>query len=77
MSDSFELNLFFKMVAATKSKHPNWRYGQVLFNVLSSYHPDAAEKIRSTKADPFYARHNQDPHITKFLEYINTLPETN
>lgn len=33
--------------------HPNWRWGQALFNALHGMHPELADLIRGTSADPF------------------------
>lgn len=39
--------------AATK-QHPDWRYGQVAFNVLFEMRPDLSKQIRGNYLDPFY-----------------------
>lgn len=41
-------------VDRTNTRHPEWRYGQTLFNVLHVHRPDLSEKVRGTKIDPFY-----------------------
>lgn len=34
--------------------HPDWRWGQALFNALRMMDPPLAEQIRGTTADPFH-----------------------
>ncbi len=47
-------NLVSLLVAGVASKPKEWRYGQYYFNALHNVHPDLANKIRTTPADPFY-----------------------
>lgn len=35
-------------------KHPEWRYGQCMFNALHYMAPDIADIVRATKDDPFH-----------------------
>lgn len=37
-----------------ESRPTSWRKGQAAFNYLCSAHPQLAERIRGTEADPFY-----------------------
>lgn len=56
-------------VDRTRKRHPDLRYGQVLFNVLYEHAPDLADKIRGKEEDPFHATRN-DPRIAKFLMWL-------
>lgn len=49
--------------ATTKTAHPEWRWGQTLFNVLRDVRPELAEHVRGTELDPFY----RDSVAPKFL----------
>ena len=49
-----------------KGTETDWRYGQVLFNVLSSVRRDIAELVRGTQYDPF----NHDDVLEDILKYI-------
>ena len=44
-----------QLIARAMRENPSWRYGQVLFNVLYENDPVAADSIRATNIDPFYA----------------------
>lgn len=35
-------------------KYPAWRRGQALFNALYEVHPELADRVRMTEADPFF-----------------------
>ena len=50
----------------TNGKPSEQRRGQWLFNVLSEYDPDLANKIRNTECDPFY----DDAKIEKLFTYL-------
>lgn len=47
---------FCRTVGARQAQHPDWRYGQTVFNVLYFDHfdPQFADEIRGTSLDPFY-----------------------
>ena len=38
---------------SAETDYPDWRKGQVAFNVLCSIRPDLAERVRGTHRDPF------------------------
>ena len=64
------LKEYFDRVAEECSKHPYYRVGQAMFNVLLDMEPELAEEIRGSDADPFYASVARDPRVTKFREAI-------
>ena len=45
---------FNRAVDIAQERHPEWRYGQTLFNVLYEHEPILADLIRSGPHDPFY-----------------------
>lgn len=47
--------------------HPEWRWGQTLFNVTSNLYPDLANKVQGTMYDPF----NQDSRADGFLDWVD------
>lgn len=49
-----DLAEYYKRVASECTRHPTWRYGQVLFNTLYSMDPDLANRIRGGPDDPFH-----------------------
>ena len=63
-----DINKYVLAVYANMIKHPQWRYGQALFNTLYQMDQKKAEQIRATKLDPFYA---QESEIS--LEYWTTI----
>lgn len=48
------INEYYSAVNAALNAHPEWRYGQTLFNVLHSLYPELSEQIRGADIDPFY-----------------------
>lgn len=57
---------FFALVRSCKKQYPEWRMGQLYFNVLYRMNPMLAEEVRCTEADPFY----QDEKLPAFFDYI-------
>lgn len=57
------------------SEHPDWRWGQALFNALYTLDPVLANQIRGTAADPF----NDVIRAPEFMEAVmrgaNSRPE--
>lgn len=51
----------------SQGQHPEWRRGQVFFNVLSELHPHLAHEVRGSLRDPF----NDDGRIPKFLDWLH------
>lgn len=49
--------------------HPEWRWGQTLFNVLHTVRPDLSERVRGTLFDPFYSMGN-GPKVGKFFTFV-------
>jgi len=47
-----DASILYEKLKKKSTEHQ--RYGQVYFNLLDSHRPDIAEKIRSTKLDPFF-----------------------
>lgn len=46
--------LFCTAFVQAMTDHPHWRRGQALFNTLNEVHPDLAEALRCSTANPFY-----------------------
>jgi hypothetical protein len=66
MSDIFTFDQFVagfnaRYYSLTQSEIGDWRYGQLLFNILCTYRPDISEKLRATPLDPFF-RDAKDVH---------------
>lgn len=64
------LKEYLDRVVEECDKHPYYRVGQAMFNVLRAMEPELAEEIRSSDADPFYATTKADPRVVKFSEAI-------
>lgn len=47
-------NELLTLVETTQKEHPQWRYGQTMFNVLTTFAPGIAEIIRGSEIDMFY-----------------------
>lgn len=60
------LEHFMQRVAEVSAMRPEWRYGQVLFNVLEEQNKTLAEEIRGSPADPFHAESPDDNRVTRF-----------
>ena len=47
---------FCRHVGARQAQHPEWRYGQTIFNALYFDHfdPEFADEIRGSDLDPFH-----------------------
>ena len=63
---SAEFQRLIKSSAILKTQANRWRFGQVLFNILSEINPELANEIRGTKNDPF-AVDNNIPAFFNFL----------
>ena len=68
--DSFNLcySEYVILVLREMKQHPEYRYGQALFNVLYGYKMDWAEEIRGTDLDPFY--YSEGQIILNFTKYL-------
>lgn len=42
-------------IVAQHIAHPEWRYGQLVFNAVHDLRPDIADRLRGGDLDPFYA----------------------
>jgi len=60
---------YFDMVDSELLKHPNWRYGQALFNVLYALYPDLANELRGLDIDPFY----MEDDFSEYYRWLDTL----
>lgn len=54
-------------IRKTKNTNPEWREGQVYFNVLEVYLPELAAQVRGTDLDPFY----NDDRLDAFREWVS------
>lgn len=50
----------------TLSNHPEWRWGQAVFNVMYDIFPSVANQIRGKSIDMFY----KDENVEKFKELM-------
>lgn len=55
---------FYKIYNKNRSKFPQQRDGQFIFNLMNDLKPDLANRYRGTSIDPFY----NDDNIVPFLE---------
>jgi hypothetical protein len=62
--------LLLKIVNEEKKLHPQWRYGQALFNTLNTYYPFFAERIRGTYIDPYHIKGNKNTKKIKKIKKI-------
>jgi|SaaInlStandDraft_6_1057023.scaffolds.fasta_scaffold99728_1 hypothetical protein len=59
---------YLEQVSKSIPAHPEWRYGQTLFNVLYDMDPELGNKVRATRLDPYYA--NEDDVLSEFIEWV-------
>lgn len=58
---------FENLVRATHQSKPEWRYGQVYYNLLSYHRPDVASQIQGTLMDPFHKK-EVSPYTISFVK---------
>lgn len=63
---------YLESVIIGSVQYKSWRVGQVAFNMLSSYRPDIAERLRGGPHDPFYVDHLPHGHdrLAVFLAHV-------
>ena len=64
-------NLYNKYRQACEQKTnelPNWRKGQVAFNVLVGFDSELADSIHGTELDPFYKDDNEE--LKDFWDHV-------
>lgn len=73
MSDETKVSRDFLVgcVADMLSAHPDWRYGQTVFNVANTLLPDCTERLRGSPLDPFYS----DAMADAFLDALFAIHE--
>lgn len=68
----FDYDRFDETIKQYTKDNPNQRKGQIVFNVMYTMYPDAANLFRGTELDPFY----NDKKIAKFtfecIKFVNT-----
>ena len=67
------LQEYLDAVLVAQRFQPEWRYGQILYNVLSEYRPDLAKQVDGTSLDPFYLAADQTtPFILWLIDNLDT-----
>jgi hypothetical protein len=61
--------IIWKEVHETKAIHPEWRMGQLVFNVTFDLYPETANVLRGSPIDCF---HNND-NVEHFLRVVDLL----
>lgn len=62
---------FYHLISEAKQmrdNHPDWRYGQCMFNALYLIAPDIANIVRTTKAYPFHDDTRINAMIQRFFK---------
>jgi hypothetical protein len=59
---------YLKQVRIAELKHPEWRHGQAMFNVLYDMNPRLADRIRGTDLDPFHKKEGAE--LIPFWSFI-------
>lgn len=49
-----EYERFTEALATASREHPQWRYGQAVFNTLLGFRRDLADRLDGSRLDPFY-----------------------
>lgn len=60
------------LAQAARKEHPQWRWGQAVWNVAVHYWPKQVEQFRATELDPF---HNDD-RVSEFISALQKLDWT-
>ena len=68
----FSMPFYIQEVEKEKARHPEWRYGQTLFNVLDERWTIIASEIRATDLDPFYFEEQENARLDRFLDYVRS-----
>ena len=63
-----ELKEYFIKVDDAKFRNPDWRLGQVYFNVLTGWYADIADELRGGDFDPFFDNSKIDKFINEITE---------
>lgn len=66
MKQNTAMNRYLTHAANLKTEHPEWRWGQTLFNALAMDHPAIAEEIRGSPLDPF---HKEGDALNPFMDW--------
>lgn len=62
------INELFLKAGEAQKEHPEWRWGQSIFNTLAVLDPEAADALWSTPFDCFY----RDDHVRFTLAFVRT-----
>ena len=65
---------YLRAVGREQTLHPEWRWGQTLFNVLCEYRPEIAEKLRGGPIDPFHRNEVSDDFLNEVERLIEVDP---
>lgn len=65
---TFEISREFLTAAIERAAqaHPEWRYGQAVFNTAHAWMPDRSNRLRATDLDPFH----RDDRASAFLDAL-------
>lgn len=55
---------------AALAQHPEWRYGQAMFNAAYTLYPAAADQMRGGSLDPFHRDERAIPFAQKVAEIV-------
>lgn len=61
---------FYQKLRENIIAHPEWRYGQTVWNTACTMYPEFAEPYRATEFDPFYRDNIADTFISKVMERV-------
>ena len=61
-----QFDIVLELAKVANREHPDWRWGQSVFNTLRALHRAEAEEIRGTAYDMFYVEEN----IEKYKQLI-------
>ena len=75
MSEMPTLEAFMQYVGRMIAAHPDWRYGQVLFNTALGCVPsDVLEPLWSSNVDPFYDDNKADAFLSALFPVAAGVP---
>ena len=63
--------LIYQNASIQRSKHPQLRWGQAVFNSAYDFYPEEVNQLRNTEFDCFYA----DEKTTEFMNQLGKILE--
>lgn len=70
IAPDFTITRYIQEIGKAVNMHPEWRYGQVLFNVLHEHWPKLADMVQGSDLDPFYWDEQNSERLDQYFNLI-------